>query len=245
MPNVFVQKLSRFAVLSNADKRALTAAIRKVGHVPARRDIIEEGDAPDFVHLILDGFACRYKILPDGSRQIVAYLVPGDFCDLHVFLLGQMDHSIGALSACTVVYIPRDTITKLLLESSAVASALLMATLVDEATLREWLANIGRRSAVKRLAHLLCELLLRLEVVGLVKGDTYSLPLRQIDLADTLSMSIVHINRSLQKLRKAGMVTYSQRTLKVLDPIQLKKFSEFNPNYLHLPKQLRPLGNAR
>jgi CRP-like cAMP-binding protein len=185
------------------------------------------------VRLILEGFACRYKLLADGRRQIMAYLVPGDFCDLHVFILKAMDHTIATLSPCRVVDIPRERILELT-ERSALARALWWATLVDEATLREWLVNIGARSAEERIAHLLCELLLRLRVVGLADGAEYELPITQAELADTMGLSSVHVNRVLQRLRGDGLITLKSKHLVILDVERLNAFGGFTPNYLYL-----------
>ena len=205
--------------------------------VPARTDLIQEGDKPSDVHLILDGFACRYKVLPDGGRHIMAYLIPGDFCDLHVFVLREMDHSLGTLSKCTVVDIPRARILESL-NRPAIARAMWVAALVDEATLREWLVNIGGREATERVGHLLCELLFRLRAVGLVVGYSYDLPVTQRELADTMGLSDVHMNRVLQRLRSEGLITLKEGALSILDIDKLTAFSSFNPNYLHLQQLL-------
>jgi CRP-like cAMP-binding protein len=163
-------------------------------------------------------------------------LVPGDFCDLHVFILKEMDHSIATLSRCTVVKIPRQCILELT-ERPAIARALWWAALVDEATLREWLVNIGARPAEQRLAHLLCELLSRLRVVGLADGGQYELPVTQQELGDTTGMSNVHVNRVLQRLRRDGLITLKDKNLVILDVNRLNAFSGFTPNYLHLDGQ--------
>lgn len=184
------------------------------------------------MNLILEGFACRYKMLPDGTRQIVAYLVLGDFCDLHVFILKVMDHTIATLSRCTVVKISRAPILELM-ERPAIARAFWWPALVDEATLREWLVNVGARTAEQRIAHLRCELLL-LQTVGLTNGDTYELPITQAELADTVGLTSVHVNRVLQRLRRDGLITLKGKNLVIPDLERLKAFSGFNPNYLHL-----------
>jgi CRP-like cAMP-binding protein len=235
MSNVLARKLEGLALLSDEDKRLLDAVVEQSRDVSAHNDLIREGEAPDDVHLILEGFACRYKITSDGKRQIMAYLVPGDFCDLHVFILKHMDHSVATLSSCRVVGMPRARVLEML-ERPAIARALWWAALVDEATLREWLVNIGRRAAAERLAHLLCELLLRLRAVGLANGDSYALPLTQVELGDTVGVSSVHVNRSLQVLREAGLITLKGGQLVILDGRRLQEFSGFNPNYLHLDK---------
>ena len=197
--------------------------------------MIREGDAPSDVHLVLEGFACRYKVLPNGQRSIFAYLVPGDFGDLHIFILKAIDHGIATLSPCTIVDIPRERVLEML-ERPAIARALWWATLVDEATLREWLVNVGRRDAEAGLAHLFCELLLRLKSVGLAIGGEVTLPLTQEELGDTLGLSTVHVNRSLQALRAKGIIFFKDRRLVIPDVDRLRAMCHFNPNYLHLDK---------
>ena len=201
-----------------------------------RKDLIREGDEPRDVQLILEGFACRYKLLADGRRQIMAYLLPGDFCDLHIFILRRMDHSIATLSPCRVAAIPRRRILELT-ERPAIARAPWWATLVDEAVLREWLVNIGARPAEERIAHLLCELLLRLRTVGLASGGGYALPITQAEIADTMGLTNVHVNRVLQRLRAEGAITLEERRLVILDVDRLMAFSGFDPNYLHLAER--------
>ena len=231
--NLLIRKLEAFAPLPEPDRRLIEHVTRFSQEVGPRVDLAREGDAPNAVRLILEGFACRYKILPDGTRHIMAYLVPGDFCDLHVFILRAMDHTIATLSRCRVVEILRPQILELM-ERPAIARAMWWAALVDEATLREWLVNIGARPAEQRIAHLLCELLLRLETVGLTDGDQYELPITQTELGDTMSLSLVHVNRVLQRMRKNGLITLAGGSLVILDIRRLKAFSGFNPNYLHL-----------
>jgi CRP-like cAMP-binding protein len=232
------RKLENFAPLSSEDRRILAEIASQSRRVAARTDIIREGERPDDVHLVLEGFACRYKIVPDGRRHIMAYLVPGDLCDSHAFILKEMDHSIGTLSACRVVGIPRGRILEML-ERPAIARALWWSALVDEATLREWLVNIGRRPAEQRVAHLLCELLMRLQTVGLASGDSYELPITQGDLADTVGLTLVHVNRVLQRLRATGLITLRSRHLVINDAQALKAFSGFDANYLHLAENAK------
>jgi CRP-like cAMP-binding protein len=231
--NRLTRKLENLAALSEDDKRLLDDVIGAPRKVDARTDLIREGDAPDNVHLILDGFACRYKLTSEGERQIMAYLVPGDFCDLHVAILKRMDHGIATLSPCRVVEIPFARIDELTVRP-AIARALWWATLVDEAVLREWLVNIGRREAPQALAHLLAELLFRLRAVGLAEGDSYELPLTQQELGDTLGLSTVHVNRSLHVLRTENLITLKNKSVTILDTESLFEFSGFNANYLHL-----------
>lgn len=235
MENVLVRKLEGYAHLSDEDKRRLSAVIRDVRTVPAHTDLASEGEKSSQVHLILEGFACRYKFTAEGNRQIMAFLVRGDLCDLHVVVLKQMDHSIATISPCKVVDIPREQILSLL-ERPRLSLAMICATLVDAAVLREWLVNIGQRPARQRLAHVLCELLLRLRIVGLAdKG--YELPLSQTDLANTIGTSPVHLNRVLQDLRHEGLISWNGDALAIHDIDRLMKMSGFNPNYLHIGVQ--------
>lgn len=233
MVNPLARKLCNFTHLSDDDQRFLDQVVENPHDVGPRQDLICEGDAPENVQLILEGIACRYKVLPDGRRQIMAYLVPGDFCDLHVFILRAMDHSIATLSGCKVVAIPRPVVLEMT-ERPAIARALWWATLVDEATLREWLVNIGQRSAEERIAHLLCELLVRLRTVGLVDGGSYAFPITQEELGETTGLSTVHVNRTLQALRAQDLITLEKKLLVIPDIDRLIAFSGFNPNYLHL-----------
>lgn len=243
MPNPFIRKLEKFTPLSAEDRSFLDEIVEVSHTIEADSDIIHEGDATENVHLITAGFACRYKLLEDGSRQIVGYLVPGDFCDLHVFILRQMDHSIASLSRCTVSEISRSRILELTTRPT-IARALWWVTLVDEAVLREWLLNMGQRPADQRIAHLLCEMLLRLRAAGLADGDSYALPITQVELADTLGLSPVHMNRSLQKLRATGFVTFKNNEIEIIDFRKLAESCGFTSNYLHLDKlQTRPASD--
>lgn len=232
--NPLIRKLERFAVLSEADRALLEQISASPRTVPAGTDLVREGDKPDGVFLVLSGFACRHKMRANGARQINAYLVPGDMCDLDVALLDEMDHTITTLSTCKVVRLAPEVIADLLTHHPQIARALRKSTLVDEATLREWLMNIGRRSAIERLAHLFCEVLLRLRAVGLADETSYKLPLTQVDLADTTGLTSVHINRSLRELRQRGLIELGGGRLTILDYAGLRVLAEFRANYLHL-----------
>lgn len=242
MANPLIRKLEQFTRLSAEDKRALErAAACKVRRIGTREDIIHEGDAPREVNVILEGWACRYKTLEDGRRQIMAYFVPGDLCDLNIFILRQMDHSIGTLSPVTLAEIPRDAVEHLLDSHSRISRALWWATLVNEAIEREWVVNLGQRTAFERLGHLLCELFVRLRAVDLTRGNSCDFPVTQAELADTLGLSTVHVNRTLQELRAAGLIVLQGRTLTIPDLGALQEASLFNPNYLHLNREGRHL----
>ena len=232
--NALVRKLERFVTLSEADEALLERICAPSRIVPAQTDLVREGDAPKGVFVILEGMACRHKVRATGARQIMAYLLPGDLCDLDVALLDTMDHAITTLSPCRVVCIPPKAITEVMENHPRLARALRMSTLVDEATLREWLVNIGCRSALERVAHLFCELQVRMRAVGLTDGDTYDMPITQANLADTTGLSSVHLNRSVQELRRSGLIRLQRRRMTILDLPRLTALAEFKPNYLHL-----------
>lgn len=245
MSNPLIRKLRHGANLTDEDCAKLADASARTRRVDKRQDIIQEGDRPEYVQLVLEGFACRYKLLRDGSRQIMALLVPGDFCDIHVAILGEMDHSIATLSACILVEIPRDVVLDLTQNHPRIAHALLWATLVDEAVLREWLVNMNQRDADHRMAHLFCELLVRLQSVGLADEAGFDLPITQQELGDLLGMSNVHVNRTLQTLREAGLIEFRSKRLTIPSVERLNAYAEFKPNYLHLTKRVNGADGHR
>jgi len=234
-----VRKLERVAPLADADRSALAELARDARELDARRTIIREGDRPDHVHLILDGWAARYKLLPDGARQITAFLIPGDFCDLHVTLLEVMDHSIATITRARVAFIPRGRMEALAARPH-LARAFWWATLIDEAVLRAWIVNIGRRGAYEAIGHLMCELYLRLRAVGLTTDHSYRLPLTQEELGDALGLTPVHVNRILQRMRADGLISLDRGALTIHDYRRLEEASGFNPNYLHIAEPVRP-----
>jgi CRP-like cAMP-binding protein len=239
MRSPFFSKLDHGPPLVDEDWAKLSAITSTQRRVGARRDVICEGDKPDSVHLVLEGLACRYKILPGGRRQIMALLLPGDFCDLHAAILGAMDHSIATISPCILVDISREAIEELTDHHPRITRALWWSNLVDEAILREWLVSRGGRPAEQRLAHFFCELLVRMQAVGRAEDASYDLPMTQEDLADAMGLSAVHLNRSLQRLRTDGLIKLKSRRLTVLDRPTLEALGGFNPNYLRLRKRPR------
>lgn len=231
------RKLEQFTHLSRADKSALGVLAReRVRRVAAREDIIREQEKPRGVTLILQGWACRYKALEDGRRQIVAFLLPGDLCDLDVFILREMDHSLGALTPVLVADIMAETLDEVMGRHPRITKALLWNQLVTAAIQREWTVSLGQRSAFERMAHLLCELFLRLRGVGLAEGGRCDLPLTQAELADATGLSAVYVNRTLQELRGQGLIALRGRELVIPDLKALQEAAQFNPNYLHLDR---------
>jgi CRP-like cAMP-binding protein len=234
MNNPLLRKLSNFTTLSEEESAAVVECCMDVREVGAREDVISQGDRTGGVKLLLDGFACRYKTLEDGRRQIVAYFVPGDLCDLRVFILKRMDHSIGAIAPSRVATIAPENVLKLMHTHPALTRALWWSTLVEEAIAREWIVNVGQRNALERTAHLFCELLYRFRAVGLNQGLSCTLPLTQVELAETLGLSSVHVNRTLQELRRQKLIALDDGRLTIQNLQALQELAFFNPDYLHL-----------
>jgi CRP-like cAMP-binding protein len=234
MNNPLLRKLANFTALSKEESRAVVDACKDAREVAAHEDVIAQGDRTGGVKLLLEGFACRYKTLEDGRRQIVAFFVPGDLCDLRVFILKRMDHSIGAIASSRVATISPDNVLALMRNYPTLTTALWWSTLVEEAIAREWILNVGQRNALERMAHLFCELLYRFRAVGLNQGMSCTLPLTQVELAESLGLSSVHVNRTLQALRRRKLITLDAGTLTLRDLPALEELSLFNPEYLHL-----------
>lgn len=234
-------KLEAFTRLSKEDRAALAQISRNVKYVDARRDLISEGDRPRHVHLVLDGWGCRYKQLPDGKRQVVSMFLPGDFCDLNVYILNTMDHSIGAITRLKVATISPEEMTALTHDRPRITQALWWHELVTAAIQREWTLNIGQRSAYERLGHLLVELYIRLRTVGRAEDGRCDFPLTQNDLADATGLTAVHVNRTLQELRRDGLIELERKQLHILQMERLMDAAMFNPNYLHLDHEGRHL----
>jgi CRP-like cAMP-binding protein len=240
MPVSLVRKLEQFTPLSDAEKRAWQTAPLHVRHVRSRADIIAEGDSPSEINLVTEGFACRYKLLGDGRRQITGLLIPGDICDLRALLLRRMDHGVAALCGCQVSQISHQGLFDIIEKYPRVGLALWRDTMLDNAIYRQWLTNVGRRSAYQRLAHLLCEVWWRLDVVGMTHGGTYELPVTQTDIGDAMGLSVVHVNRTLQHLRADGLIALQSSVVVVRDWARLQAVGEFDPAYLQLKPESTP-----
>src|SRR5690349_13550526 len=174
--NRFITKLNGFGKLSADAVAALAAATATPRKVPPKHDLIREGDQPGPVFVMLEGWAYRYKILPSGARQILAFLMPGDCCDLHVGLLAEMDHSIQTITPALVATIDRGEMNELMDRHRGIARAMYISQLIDEGTMRAWITSMGRRSSVERVAHLMCELYLRARNIGLTDEGDLELP---------------------------------------------------------------------
>ena len=234
--NALHKRLSCFTELDESDLAHLDRLCEDVRTVKVGEDLIGEREKPEEVFIQLEGWACRYKILPDGNRQITGYLLPGDMCDVFGFILEHMDHGIGALSDITYAAVSKQKIIDIFDSHPRIAKALWWSTLVDESILRQWLTNMGQRFAYERMAHIFCELWLRMKVVGLAADDEFHLPLTQNQLGDTIGLTPVHVNRTLQRMRNEGLVELDNKRLKICDIEKLKEIAQFNSEYLHMKR---------
>jgi CRP-like cAMP-binding protein len=239
MISLLFRKLERRDILSDEEKQALEGAVARVKEVRADEDMVREGDRPTESTLLLEGFAARYKLLSNGKRQITALHVPGDFVDLHSFLLKKMDHAVMALTPCRVSLFPHEGLRVITEKHPHLGRLLWLNTLIDGAIHREWLVAMGRRPALNQIAHLLCELSLRLQAVGLTQDNSFRLPLTQAELGDALGLSTVHVNRVIQQLRADGSVTWRGETIIIDDWPRLKEIAEFDLTFLNLDNEPR------
>ncbi|MGY3453947.1 Crp/Fnr family transcriptional regulator [Bradyrhizobium sp. USDA 4353] len=232
--DVVLRRLRAFRAISDEAAAKLEQAVR--GHVmvaSAGQELASEGDAAASIRMVLTGWAVRYKALEDGRRQIVNLVLPGDTCDAQIYLVKRLDHSIAALTPVSYAELDRERFESLIACDRKLAEAFWCETLSNAAIQREWTLNLGRRDAYERVAHLLCEVMTRLRAVGLVDGDSCAFPITQMDLADATGLSVVHVNRTLQELRSAGLIVLRDRTLTVPDFQALMDAALFEPDYLH------------
>jgi CRP-like cAMP-binding protein len=234
---MLIRKLESIATLSGEERQAVQSLPVRVRTLDARQDIVRDGDKPSHCCLILDGWACRYKLLSQGRRQILSLHVAGDIPDLQSLHLHTMDHSLATMKAATVAFIPHENLRELAADFPHIGALLWRSTLIDAATSREWETNLGRRPAFERMAHLFCEMYLKLQAVGLADNHRCLMPITQTDLADALGLTSVHVNRVLKEMRARTLVTLRSSTLVIEAWDELLKAAEFDPTYLHLNEQ--------
>ena len=232
-----IAKLESIFSLSDEERQAIRDMPMQVQDIRAKQDIVREGDQPSRSCLVLEGFACMFKVTDEGKRQIMAFHIPGDVPDLQSLHLKTLDNSVSTISRCKLGFIQHETLRDLCRRYPRIGSALWRETLIDAAIFREWMVGIGRRDAFARISHLFCEMLVRLRAVGLVDDHACAFPISQRELGDALGLSTVHVNRVLQDMRKAGLVSLTRSTLKVLDWEGLKRAGEFDHTYLHLKNE--------
>ena len=231
---MLARKLSCFMPLSPIEHRALDQLAGADGALAAGADLVLEGERPPDLFLLKQGLAMRYRALRDGGRQVITFLIPGDLCDMHGHLLRRNDHSVRALAPSRVAVVSRAGMVAFCAAHPRLAAAINWAAQQEEAMLRERIVSLGRRDARGRLAFLLCELLWRHRAVGLADGARFPLPLTQNELADSLGLTPVHVNRVLQEFRGRGLLTKDRRNLDLLDVDGLCDIAGFDADYLHL-----------
>lgn len=235
-----VRRLSLQVHLDADDQAAVLALPHNVRHLEAGQYIVRESDAPTHCCLVLAGFAVRHKIVGDGGRQIVNVHLCGDMADLQNSLLAIADHNVQALSKMSAAFIPRESLLELAFGRPRVGKALWIETLIEGSISREWIANVGRRDAQTRLSHLLCEFAYRLDAVGMGAECRYELPMTQEQLADTVGLTPVHVNRTLKALEASGLIKRSKKSVTITDLKKLEHAGDFRSTYLHLPQRALP-----
>ena len=237
-PSLAATRLWLYTSMGEDERAALEVACSDVRVVEAKHDLVKERSPTDAIHILLEGWACRYKLTREGARQIPALLVPGDICDIDAILLDRLDYGVSTLTRCKVAVMPRAAVLDLGARYPRIGAAFWWLTMVENSILTEWTLCLGRRSADQHLAHLFCELLVRLSAVGPAENNGYPLPLTQEQIADVLGLTSVHVNRMLQRLRHAGMVEMDKGHLTILDWEAIKRHADFDPAYLR-PEGLR------
>jgi CRP-like cAMP-binding protein len=231
---LLIRKLESIFTLTEDERQALEALPMQIVALKENQDIVRVGDRPSRSCLILSGFACTYKMTGDGKRQIHNFYIPGDIPDLQSLHLKVLDNSLGTLTPCSVGFITHEAFHRLCERHYRLASAFWRETLIEGAIFREWMTSIGQRDAYPRIAHLMCEMMVRLRAVELASGTSCDLPITQGEIGDALGITTVHVNRVLQAMRADGLIELKGERLNIPDWEKLKKAGDFEPTYLHL-----------
>lgn len=234
-----IRKLEQYDHLSGTECQLLEQATVRQRAVAKGEDLVREGDRPTESLCLITGFAARYNLLRNGKRQITALHIPGDFVDLHSFLVKKMDHGVLAVTACTLGVVPHEALRTISETQPHLMRLLGVNIAVDAAIHRQWIVSIGRQSALEHAAHLFCEMFLRLQAVGLTDDCSFKLPLTQAELGDTLGLSTVHVNRIIQELRAKGLITWRGEAVVITDWPRLQAVAEFDPTFLSLDSEPR------
>jgi len=235
-----IRKLESISRLENADKQALARLPLRTRSVEAGVEVIAQGSVPTEICFVIEGWMCRYAITEQGSRQIVAFHIPGDLPDRDSLHLPHLDHAIGSVSAARLAFIPHADLLELTERHPNIAVAMWRDAVVDAGIFRQWLTSVGRRTARQRVAHLICEMFTRMEALGLADGDHFSFPVTQAQLADALGLSPVHVNRMVQDLRTEGLISWKAAIMTIHDRAALREVAGFDPAYL----ELKPLAQS-
>jgi CRP-like cAMP-binding protein len=227
------RRWGRRVTLTQDDKHALLALPWARRTVMRDAYLVREGEPATTCSLLVTGFAFRQKLVSDGARQIISIHIPGEFLDIQNSMLEIADHNVQALTRSSVALVQKGVLTELMANYPNVRRAIWLDSLIDSSVFREWVVNLGRRDARARIAHLLCELAARLASSGVANGDMYDFPLTQEQIGDATGLTAVHTNRTLQALRKDGLISLSSSRLMILDWDALAELGDFNERYLH------------
>jgi CRP-like cAMP-binding protein len=203
-----------------------------VRRMPKHKEVLRDGGTSDHLFLIVEGWAARYKVVASGARQITAFLIPGDFCNLSLAAEQPADQGVVTLTQARVAVIPKSLVNAATKVDPHLTRSLWSMALLDAAVVRAWLINVGRRDAYGRVAHLFCELHTRLSAIGMVERDSFELPITQEQLADTLGITPVHTNRVIQRLRSDGLISLTAGKMTLLNKDRLAALAGFDPAYL-------------
>lgn len=228
-----VSRLEAAVGLSARDRELLSSLPKVLRSFSGGEPIAREGDELQSCCFLVEGFAVRQKIVGD-TNQIFAFYVPGDGPDLHTLQIPLMDTELASAGSSTIAFISHADLRVALAASTSLTNILWRETLVDAAIYREWVANVGARDALARVAHVLCELAMRLAAVGMVEDEAFDVPITQQHLADACGLSSVHVNRTVQELRRRGLISWHGRTVVLIDRAALEAVAEFDASYLHL-----------
>ncbi len=231
---LMVRKLSLWGSLNDDDRAAILALPFTRRKLDPGQYIVWDGETPRNSCMLIDGYAFRHNIAGSGRRQILSIHLKGDLVDLQNSLLGVADHNLQMFTAGEIAMIAVEDMREIAFSRPNVGMAMWYETLVEGSIFREWVLNIGRRDARTRIAHLLCEFALRLEVAELGRPGSYELPLTQEQLGDAVALTPVHVNRMLMSLAADGLISRNKRTISIGNWKKLAEIGDFDPRYLHL-----------
>lgn len=234
---LLLDNLELRAALSPDDRRAILALPHTLKSLAPGSYAVREGELPTGCGVLVSGYAYRQKLTGDGGRQILSIHIPGEPLDFQNIFLNVADHSVQMLTRGQLALIPRADIQNIARSSASIGHAILVNILVDASIFREWILNVGRRDAKSRLAHVLCELAVRLDTFGLAEDMGYHLPMTQAELADALGLTPVHLNRVIRSLEADGLISRSKRDIGFPDWERMRDMADFNDRYLHLAIQ--------
>jgi CRP-like cAMP-binding protein len=230
----FERRLARLRKLTAGERSALASLPLVIAEIPANRDIVRQGERPTQSCLIVEGFTAMHKVTPEGRRQILSLSIPGDMPDVQTLYLGIADSGLVTLTRSVIAFMPHAALRDVIKLFPSIGDLFWHLTLVDASMFREWIANIGQRDARARVAHLFCEIMVRMKAAGLSDGSRCYFPLTQAELAEATGVSAVHMNRTLQSLRQGNLVSMLGEELVVHDWRRLVALAGFDPTYLHL-----------